>query len=83
LAGFEEDLGLKGQDFATVLSIVYVGYILMQVPSNMILGKIKYPSWYMSGAMLLWGMIVSDRTSDRDSYDDAGVLILTSSVIPV
>jgi hypothetical protein len=36
-----------------------VGYILMQVPSNMILGKISYPSWYIAGAMLIWGMIVS------------------------
>lgn len=31
----------------------------MQVPSNMILGKIAYPSWYIAGAMLIWGMIVS------------------------
>jgi hypothetical protein len=83
LAGFERDLGLKGEEFATVLSIVYgepsilmprnadrraysgccfarpVGYILMQVPSNMILSKISYPSWYIAAAMLIWGMIVS------------------------
>lgn len=32
LRGFEEDLGLKGNQFATILSILYVGYILMQVP---------------------------------------------------
>lgn len=32
LRGFEQDLGLKGQEFATLLSILYVGYILMQVP---------------------------------------------------
>lgn len=25
----------------------------------MILGKIAYPSWYIAGAMLIWGMIVS------------------------
>lgn len=33
LRGFEEDLGLVGNQFATVLSILYVGYITMQVPS--------------------------------------------------
>lgn len=33
LHGFEADLHLKGQQFATLLSILYVGYILMQVPS--------------------------------------------------
>ena len=33
LRGFEEDLGLTGNQFGTVLSILYVGYITMQVPS--------------------------------------------------
>ena len=33
LRGFEEDLGLIGNQFATTLSIFYVGYITMQVPS--------------------------------------------------
>ena len=33
LRGFEPDLHLKGQQFNTILSILYVGYILMQVPS--------------------------------------------------
>lgn len=33
LRGFETDLGLKGQEFATLLSILYVGYMIMQVPS--------------------------------------------------
>jgi hypothetical protein len=38
-------------------SSLYVGYILMQVPSNMIINKINRPSWYIAAAMLLWGMI--------------------------
>ena len=33
LRGFEEDLGLTGSQFPTILSILYVGYITMQVPS--------------------------------------------------
>lgn len=33
LRGFESDLHLKGQEFATLLSILYVGYIIMQIPS--------------------------------------------------
>ena len=36
---------------------LYVGYILMQVPSNMIINKISRPSWYIGAAMLLWRMI--------------------------
>lgn len=33
LRGFESDLHLVGQQFNTLLSILYVGYILMQIPS--------------------------------------------------
>ena len=33
LKGFEADLHLKGQQFNTLLGILYVGYILMQIPS--------------------------------------------------
>ena len=33
LHGFEEDLGLEDSQFASILSILYVGYLLMQTPS--------------------------------------------------
>ena len=33
LKGLEADLKLKGREFDTLLSILYVGYILMQIPS--------------------------------------------------
>ena len=33
LKGFEKDLNLHGNQFATLLSILYVGYIIMQIPS--------------------------------------------------
>ncbi|KAG8680470.1 hypothetical protein FRC09_018209, partial [Ceratobasidium sp. 395] len=57
LRGFETDLHLKGQEFATLLSILYVGYILMQVPSNMFLNYIGKPSLYLPVCMLIWGTI--------------------------
>ncbi|KAF8609699.1 MFS general substrate transporter [Ceratobasidium sp. AG-I] len=57
LRGFEADLHLKGQEFATLLSILYVGYILMQVPSNMFLNYIGKPSLYLPACMVVWGAI--------------------------
>jgi hypothetical protein len=33
LRGFEEDLGTTGNQFNTLTSILYVGYLLMQAPS--------------------------------------------------
>ncbi|CAE7013870.1 hypothetical protein P3342_003846 [Pyrenophora teres f. teres] len=57
LGGFEEDLGLTDTQYSTCLSILYVGYILMQVPSNMIINRIPRPSLYIGVVMLIWGMI--------------------------
>ncbi|KAG9032866.1 hypothetical protein FS837_002614 [Tulasnella sp. UAMH 9824] len=57
LKGFEADLHLKGNEFATLLSILYVGYIIMQVPSNMILNYIGKPSLYLPACMVVWGVI--------------------------
>lgn len=57
LRGFEEDLGLTGQQFPTLLSILYVGYIIMQIPSNMFLNYIGKPSLYLPACMAVWGII--------------------------
>ncbi|KAJ7576928.1 MFS general substrate transporter [Mycena floridula] len=57
LRGFEKDLHLKGQEFATLLSILYVGYIIMQIPSNMFLNYIGRPSIYLPCCMIVWGTI--------------------------
>ncbi|EKM59840.1 uncharacterized protein PHACADRAFT_115106 [Phanerochaete carnosa HHB-10118-sp] len=57
LRGFEADLHLKGQQFATILSILYVGYILMQIPSNMLLNYTGRPSIYLPCCMMIWGTI--------------------------
>ncbi|KAF9058157.1 sugar transporter [Panaeolus papilionaceus] len=57
LRGFEKDLGLQGTEFATLLSILYVGYIIMQVPSNMFLNWIGKPSLYLPACMIVWGVI--------------------------
>ncbi|KAJ7283698.1 MFS general substrate transporter [Mycena rebaudengoi] len=57
LYGFERDLNLSGNQFASVLSILYVGYITVQIPSNIVLNYIGRPARYLSGCMLVWGLI--------------------------
>jgi fucose permease len=51
LRGLQEDLNLSNTEYSTCLSILYVGYILMQIPSNMIINKISRPSWYIAAAV--------------------------------
>ncbi|KAK2608874.1 hypothetical protein QQS21_002587 [Conoideocrella luteorostrata] len=57
LKGLQADLRLDDTQYATCLSILYVGYILMQVPSNMFINKIQRPSLYISCSMLTWGLV--------------------------
>lgn len=47
---------IQPQQYNTALSILFIGYVLGQVPSNMILSKVR-PSWYLSGCMVIWGII--------------------------
>lgn len=52
----ERDLGMAGTDFNLATSIFFVGYLLMQLPSNMIITRVR-PSLYLSAAMTLWGVV--------------------------
>lgn len=54
--GIEADLGMKGNDFNVAISVLFVGYILGQIPSNYILSKTR-PSIYLSFWVALWGAI--------------------------
>ncbi|KAI0254773.1 MFS general substrate transporter [Lactifluus subvellereus] len=70
IKGFEADLHLKGQQFNTVLSVFYVGYILMQIPSNLFLNYIGRPSIYLPTCMVLWG-VISCLTGTTQSFTGA------------
>ncbi|KAK7425540.1 hypothetical protein QQZ08_007981 [Neonectria magnoliae] len=56
LNGLEGDLGLKGTQYNTCVSILFVGYIAGQIPSNMILNRVR-PSWYMAGFCMAWSVV--------------------------
>ncbi|EME78868.1 uncharacterized protein MYCFIDRAFT_205194 [Pseudocercospora fijiensis CIRAD86] len=54
----EEDLGMNpsGTDFSLATSILFVGYILGQLPSNLLLTRLR-PSWYLGIVMGIWGVV--------------------------
>ena len=53
LGGLEEDLGLVGNQYEIIISVLFVGYILFQVPSNMLLNRLGRPSAYLADVMTL------------------------------
>ncbi|OJD39847.1 major facilitator superfamily transporter [Diplodia corticola] len=65
LNNLEEDLGLTGTQYQTCVSILFVGYLLGQVPSNMFLTRTR-PSWYMGCCMMLWAVVSALTALSKD-----------------
>ncbi|KAK9314475.1 major facilitator superfamily domain-containing protein [Lipomyces starkeyi] len=57
LGSLVEDLNLTGTQYSSCVSILFVSYTLMQVPSNLILEKVGHPSIYLPAAMAIWGLL--------------------------
>ncbi|PIA94634.1 putative transporter [Cercospora beticola] len=59
LLGMTDDLNLTGIQYNIALSIFFVPYILLEVPSNIILKKFKRPSTYIGILVLAWGIVMT------------------------
>ncbi|EFW99834.1 major facilitator superfamily transporter [Grosmannia clavigera kw1407] len=57
LRGLEADLHLSDVQYQTCISILLVGYVVMQVPSNLVLNAITRPSTYLCACVAVWGVI--------------------------
>lgn len=62
----EEDLDMSGTDFNLATSIFFVGYLLMQLPSNLVLTRVR-PSFYLSASCCMWG-VVSTCNAAADTF---------------
>lgn len=80
LKGLQEDLNLNYNQYSTCLSILYVGYILMQVPSNMFINSISRPSIYIAVSMTLWGLVSTCSGLAQNFAHMAGIRFLLGFV---
>ncbi|CAG9981188.1 unnamed protein product [Clonostachys byssicola] len=72
LFGLEQELGLVGSQYQVAVAILFVPYVLVEVPSNLILKKFT-PSKWLAFITVGWG-IVSTLTGVVHSY--AGLLVV-------
>lgn len=63
--GIEKDLGMTGTDFNVAISVLFVGYILGQIPSNLILSRVR-PSLYLAGFVALWGAVSTATAASQN-----------------
>ncbi|KAF9886790.1 hypothetical protein FE257_011167 [Aspergillus nanangensis] len=52
----EKDLNLSGAEYNTAVSILNVGYMIMQIPSNMLLTRVQ-PNPYIPAWVLIWSVV--------------------------
>ncbi|KAI1660022.1 MFS transporter [Daldinia decipiens] len=55
LDGLDKQLHMKGYQYNTCVAIFSVGYIVAQVPCNMIINRVR-PSYFMAGFMTAWSI---------------------------
>ncbi|KAL2145889.1 hypothetical protein VTI28DRAFT_5971 [Corynascus sepedonium] len=55
LSGMKEDLNMYGNELVTSTSIWTVGYVIGQIPSNLLLTRVS-PRWVIPSLELLWGV---------------------------
>ncbi|KAF4467156.1 major facilitator superfamily transporter [Fusarium albosuccineum] len=65
LNDLEEDLNLTDTQYQTCVSILFVGYIIGQIPSNMFLTRTR-PSRYMGIMMMLWAIVSALTAVSKD-----------------
>lgn len=56
IQGIEKSLHLHGTQFNTTISVLFAGYIALQIPSNMIITRVR-PSIYLPSCMVIWGLV--------------------------
>ncbi|KAL4876361.1 major facilitator superfamily domain-containing protein [Aspergillus karnatakaensis] len=65
LDSFSEDLNLTGNDYSVAVSILNVGYVLMQLPSNMLLTKLR-PSLYIPFWVCIWSCVSATTAATKN-----------------
>ncbi|KAL4972352.1 major facilitator superfamily domain-containing protein [Aspergillus desertorum] len=59
IEGMVSDLNMSGVQYNTVLSIFFIPYVLLEVPSNVLLKRFKRPSTYLGILVVGWGAIMT------------------------
>jgi MFS family permease len=54
----EEDLGLGGDDYQIAVSLLFVTYVMCEVPSNLIIKRLR-PSRYIAFITVSWGIVAT------------------------
>jgi sugar phosphate permease len=66
LGSLEKDLNLVGNDYYNALSIFYAGYVACQIPSNLMVKRMR-PSRWIGITMTLWGVCSASMAATHNA----------------
>ncbi|KAM3416385.1 hypothetical protein BST61_g7983 [Cercospora zeina] len=72
LYGLEADLGMQGNQFQIAVSILFVTYVIFELPSNLVMKKYVRPSRWIASITMGWGLVAT-FSGFTQSY--AGLLV--------
>ncbi|KAJ6618005.1 major facilitator superfamily domain-containing protein [Mycena sp. CBHHK59/15] len=70
--GMQKDLGYGSTQYSIILLMFFVSYVIFEVPSNMILTRVR-PSLYLSIVCILWGGVAACLAACNSWQQLAGV----------
>ena len=70
--GLQHDFNLTSNQYSVVLLIFFVSYVIFEIPSNLILARVR-PSLYLSGLAVAWGGIAACMAATNNWRQLAGV----------
>ncbi|ETS76899.1 hypothetical protein PFICI_10773 [Pestalotiopsis fici W106-1] len=59
IEGLDTDLQLDGVKYNIALCIFFIPYILLEIPSNWMLSKVKRPSLFLGAMIIGWGIVMT------------------------
>ncbi|WRT70740.1 uncharacterized protein IL334_007738 [Kwoniella shivajii] len=70
--GLESHFKLTSDQYSIVLLIFFVSYVIFEVPSNLLIGRLR-PSLYLSGLCFIWGAVAALMGATNNWKQLAGV----------
>ncbi|KAI6369721.1 hypothetical protein MCOR31_004976 [Pyricularia oryzae] len=68
LNSFDQDLDLRGDDYNNAVAVLTVGYMLFQLPSNMLLTRVR-PGLYLPLTAIVWSAVSAATAGVRNSQE--------------
>lgn len=78
-AGMQEQFHITSNQYSIIVLIFFVSYTIFEIPSNMILVRVK-PSTYLASLAVLWGITVCAMAATKNWTDVVGCRFVLGAV---